>query len=319
MTRLYWLLLALAICLPAAVPADAAGLPVAKKSIVIKTRAIDVSIQYPQTGNRAIDAALLAYARHAVDEFKGSAADKQADENAYTLETTYAVERNDGQMFAVIFTEYTYTGGAHPSSDYTTLDFLLPDGAQIFLPEIVDGSRGISRISSLAIASLTRTIGTGPDALSGKDTITAGAGPLADNFKHFVWLPNMLHIYFPGYQVASYAAGPQEVSLPLSALKDVIRSDWRAPAPSFDCRKAASVIEHAICADAAVARLDRQVAEVYQTKLHYAYQPADKEKLRQSQRDWVTMRNRSCAGDAAGPCLTKFYRDRLAVLNKAPT
>ncbi|MGZ5998320.1 MAG: hypothetical protein ACXWLC_02890, partial [Rhizomicrobium sp.] len=69
MTRLYWLLLALAICLPAAVPADAAGLPVVKKSIVIKTRDIDVSIQYPQTGNRAIDAALLAYARHAVDEF----------------------------------------------------------------------------------------------------------------------------------------------------------------------------------------------------------------------------------------------------------
>ena len=319
MARHWWVVLVLAFWLPFAVSANADGLPVAKKSIVIRTRDIDVSVQYPQTGNGSIDSAVLAWARQAIDEFRQSAVDKQPSESAYTMEVTYRIERNDGQMFAVVFTESAYAGGAHPSSDYATLDFLLPDGAQIFLPEIVDGSRGIARISQLAIATLNRTIGSGPDAASDTETIAGGAGPLADNFKHFVWLPNRLHIYFPPYQVASYAAGPQEVIIPLSALRDVIRPDWRAPVPSFDCRKAASVIEHAICADAGVARLDRQVAEIYQTKMHYAYQPADKQKLLQSQRAWVSLRNRTCSGDAAIPCLTRFYRDRLAVLNKNPT
>ena len=318
MARYYWAVLALAFWLPFAVPADADGLLVARKSIVIKTSDIDVSVQYPQTGNRAIDSAVLAWARQAVDAFKQSAVDKDPKEDAYTMEVTYQVERNDGQMFAVVFTQSAYAGGAHPNSDYATLDFLLPDGAQVFLPEIMDGSRGIARISQLAIATLDRTIGSGPDAASDPETIAGGARPLADNFKHFVWLPNRLHIYFPPYQVASYAAGPQDVMIPLSALRDVIRPDWRAPAPSFDCRKAASMIEHAICSDAAVARLDRQVAEIYQTKMHYAYQPADKQNLLQSQRDWVALRNHTCVGALAVPCLTKFYRDRLAVLNKDP-
>jgi uncharacterized protein YecT (DUF1311 family) len=318
MAKIIWTVLALLIWLPATVPASAAGLPVVGKSIVIKTKDIDVSVKYPQTGNPAIDAAVLAYARRSVNEFKASAVDKSPSEDAYTMQITYTIERNDSQMLALVFTKEAYSGGAHPGSDYATLNFLLPDGAQVFLPEIVDGSRGIARISSLATSILIRTIGTGTGAASDPDTIKGGAGPLADNFKDFVWLPNRLHIYFPPYQVASYAAGAQEVSIPVGALVDVIRPDWRAPSASFDCRKAASPIEHAICADAAVARLDRQVAEAYQVKLHYAINPTDQQKTRQSQRDWLSLRNRSCAGGAVGACLTKYYRDRLAVLTKYP-
>jgi hypothetical protein len=293
-----------------------AGLAVVEKSLVLKTKDLDLSIKYPQTGNKAIDAAMLDYAKHAAGEFKGYLKDKQASDSAYTLDTTYEVERNDGKMFAVVFTEYSDTGGAHPNSDYHTFDFLLPDGAQVFLPEIVDGSRGLERLSQLTIADLIKNIGTGPDAASDKDTISMGSGPYAENFRNFVWLPDKLHLYFPAYQVASYAAGPQELFLPLVPLKDVIRPDWRAPAASFDCAKAASAIEHAICADAGLARLDRQVAENYQSKLRNAYEPGDKDKLKQVQRDWLEMRNKTCGGPSPGACLTKLYRARLDVLSK---
>ena len=143
-----------------------------------------------------------------------------------------------------------------------------------------------------------------------------GTAPVADNFKDFIWLPGKLHLYFPAYQVASYAAGPQESLLPLGKLKDVIRPDWRAPAPSFDCAKAATGIEKAICANAALARLDRQVAETYQVVIRNAFEPAAQEQVRQTQRDWVAKRNKACGGGDTGSCLTKFYRDRLAALNK---
>jgi uncharacterized protein YecT (DUF1311 family) len=218
----------------------------------------------------------------------------------------------------VVFTEYSDMGGAHPNSEFATFNFLLPDGGQIFLPEIVDRSRGIKRISTLAITDLVKTLGAGSEPRSDEEWIRRGAGPLAANFKDFVWLPSKLHIYFPPYQVASHADGPQEVNIPLTALSGVIRSDWRAPSPSFDCRSAASEIEKAICADAAVARLDRQVAEAYWSKLNNASGATDQVKLKQSQRDWIARRNSGCAGATPGPCLTKFYQDRLVFLKNPP-
>ncbi len=314
-----WLALALLVPILAAPSgAEAAGLSVARKTVTVKNKAVEITVAYPVTGNTAIDATVLAYVRHAVDDFKDFSKTEQPGDGAYTLETDYAVERNDGKMFAVLFTSEMDTHGAHPSHGEDTFNFTLPDGAQVFLPEIVDGARGLTAVSRLATDTLIKTIGSGAEPASDPDTIKMGTTPIADNFKVFVLLPNRLHLYFPEYQVASYAAGPQEAFIPLAALKDFIRADWRAPAASFDCRKAVTPIEHAICADAALARLDRQVAETYEVGLKNAYEPAAQETLRQSQRDWIARRNKACGGGGIGACLTKFYRDRLAVLNKPP-
>lgn len=305
---------AAALLVPAA--ASAAGLPIASKSIVIKNKDAEISIKFPQTGNKAIDSVLSDYANHSAALFRTYKPDFANNDHQYELDTTFQIARNDGAMFAVVFTEYSDTGGAHPNSDYRTFNFLLPDGAEVFLPEIVDGQRGLNRIAKLASADLIATVGTGPDALSDKETIVGGTAPVADNFKDFVWLPNKLHLYFPPYQVASYAAGPQEATIPLAKMKDVIRPDWRAPAPSFDCAKAATGIEKAICADAVLARLDRQTAETYQVTLRNAYEPTAQAPLRQAQRDWQALRDKTCIGPAPGPCLLKLYRSRLAVLRK---
>jgi uncharacterized protein YecT (DUF1311 family) len=310
-----WVLLALALRQPLGA-ATAAGLPVAKKSVTVKNRQVEITVAYPVTGNKAIDAAILGYVHHAVDEFKGFATTEQPGDGVYTLETDYSVERNDGKMFAVLFSSEMDTHGAHPSHGEDTFNFLLPDGAQVFLPEIVDGSRGLKKVAELASADLIKNIGSGTEPASDPDTIRSGTTPIADNFKVFVLLPGKLHLFFPEYQVASYAAGPQEAFIPLAALKTVIRADWRAPAPSFDCARAATAIEHAICANAALARLDRQVAEAYQVAIRNAYEPAAQEQVRQGQRDWVAKRNKTCGTVDTGSCLTKFYRDRLAALNK---
>ncbi|MGH6737435.1 MAG: lysozyme inhibitor LprI family protein [Bradyrhizobium sp.] len=293
--------------------ASAAGLPVAQKVVVFKDKKIDASVKYPQTGNKAIDAVLADYARKSVADFKTFETDMDEQDRQYLLETGYTVQRNDGKMFAVLFTIYEDTGGAHPNSDYETFNFLLPDGAQVFLAEIVEGSRGIKRVADLAAANLMR--GRSADDFG---NVPTGTAPIAVNFKNFVWLPDRLDLFFPPYQVASYAEGPQQTTIPLSRLRDVIRRDWRAPAASFDCSKAATVIEHAICADAALARLDRQTAEAYQSALRNAYEPNAQAKLRQEQRDWLAKRNAACGGEAPAACLAKFYRDRLAELVKSP-
>ncbi|MEJ0026642.1 MAG: DUF3298 domain-containing protein [Rhizomicrobium sp.] len=307
----------LAACLAlAAGAASAAGLPLAKKTLAFRSKALDISVQYPQTGNKALDAVLADYARAQVADFKKFEPDLVAGEHPFTLDITYDVERNDRTMFGVLFTEFADTGGAHPNTDFAAFDFLLPSGEQVFLPEIVDGARGLKRVSDLAIAELVRTIG-GPDSLTTKEDIASGAGPDALSLKYFLWLPTALHIHFPPYQVAAYAAGPQEVSIPLAALKGYIRPDWRAPQPSFDCKKAATPVEHALCSDLALSRLDRDVADLYRSK-HASSDAGANDRLRQDQRDWLAARGKLCTGGALVPCLTKLYRGRLVALNKAP-
>jgi hypothetical protein len=151
----------------------------------------------------------------------------------------------------------------------------------VFLPDLI-GQDGIDRVSDIAVADLTDKLTansyTNPEwirtgALRGH-VKTSGwpltsAGPHGDNFEGFEWLPTELVLHFDPYVVASYAEGPQQVRIPLAALQDVLRPDPRAPLPSFDCVKAVSTAEIAICSDQRLAQLDRRVAEAYAARLRY--------------------------------------------------
>ncbi len=295
-------------------PAEA-GVKISKQDISLKTAAYEIELEYPRTGNPAVDAALTLFVRQRIAEYKSDSADHQKDENPYSFDVSYSVERNDVHVFAVLFSESSYTGGAHPNGFFYSLNFLMPDGAQVFLPEVLDGKRGLARLSQYAIADLKKQM-DGPDSMSDDDWLKRGAGPPATNFAVFILQPDYIDIQFPPYQVAAYAAGPQEVKVPLGFLKGFIRKDWRAPQPSFSCAKAATPIEHAVCADASLARMDRQAAEYYAEHLANAYQKGEADKWRQSQRAWVASRDAACGVSAPSDCLKNSYAARLAVLRK---
>jgi len=289
-----------------------AAVKVDKQTITLKTRDYEIDIAYPRSGVPAVDSVVKRFVNERLSEYKTS--DHDNSERAYAFELSYSVERNDAQVFAVLFSEYSDTGGAHPNSFFYALNFQMPDGAQVFLPEVVDGQRGIARISRYAIANLHQQM-DGPDSMSDDDWLKRGAGPLATNFDIFILKPDAIDIHFPAYQVAAYAAGPQEVTVPLAYLKGFIRKDWRAPEPSFACSKATTAIERTICADAGLARMDRQAAELYAEHLANAYEKVEREKWQRTQRDWLAKRNSSC-GDASRACLKESYAARLLALRK---
>ena len=164
-SRLVPALLALFLCMPAGV--SAAALPVVKKELTVTSRHTRISVAYPQTGNRAIDAALAAYAR---DSLTGGG------DGALETLVVYDIPRNDEQMFAVTFSIGVNLGGAHPQPALETFNFLRPEGTRIFLSDIVDGQRGIALVSSLAIADLTRGLVADGDPVDAH-WISMGAGP----------------------------------------------------------------------------------------------------------------------------------------------
>ena len=86
----------------------------------------------------------------------------------------------------------------------------------------------------------------------------------------------------------------------------------------FDCAKARSLTERAICADAELSRLDAQLAQTYRDAL----QANDKDHIQgnrrgliREQKNWLTYVRDVCA-DAA--CLRAAYQARIELLQKHP-
>lgn len=89
-------------------------------------------------------------------------------------------------------------------------------------------------------------------------------------------------------------------------------------AQSFDCGKAQTAIEKAICASPILVAQDTALAASYrQALIDLGGDPAKLSDLRQQQRRWLADRNKSCvAPDPVGlaKCLTTAYQTRLAAL-----
>lgn len=82
--------------------------------------------------------------------------------------------------------------------------------------------------------------------------------------------------------------------------------------PSFDCARAGTQTEFAICDDATLADLDATLARLYADRI--AQDPASQNMLRAEQQAWLASRD-SCGGSP--PCLEASMRFRLAQLSAA--
>jgi uncharacterized protein YecT (DUF1311 family) len=290
----------------------AVALEATEKKIDDKSAVHELTLAYPQFGVPAIDAELESFAREKADEFKAYLAERGEQDQPYSAQLEYTIARNDDQVLAILFSYSHYLGGAHPNMNQYGYNYVMPAGSRVYLPELFT-KEGFKRVSELAIADLKPRL-TGPDGMSDVSQIELGAGPYADNFEAFVLGKDELAIYFDAYQVAAYAAGPQEVHIPLAKLDGMMRPDPLAAMASFDCAKAKSVTEKAICADAEVARLDRRVADAYAWRLAWA-QEDEKAGIKTTQRQWLTARDAACsAADNLSGCLIEQYSTRLKVL-----
>jgi uncharacterized protein len=83
-------------------------------------------------------------------------------------------------------------------------------------------------------------------------------------------------------------------------------ADGGARAASFDCAKAATPSEVAICGDPTLSALDSQLGAAY--ALRVAADPG----LRPLERGWILVRNAGCGKDA--DCLTRMTRTQVAWL-----
>lgn len=85
-----------------------------------------------------------------------------------------------------------------------------------------------------------------------------------------------------------------------------------AQAASFDCTKAQSKVEHIICDNPEISKLDDELATSYKAALRDHAQAG---KIKQAQKQW--MKERNICVDAG--CLNSVYRDRIGKLTGTPS
>lgn len=193
-----------------------------------------IKARYPQAVGAARDARLAKMNREllkmvtsGVTEFRGyfKTYEKPMGSMGSYYESEYVVTLATNDLVSVAFGISTYgEGAAHPNHHTVTFNYDLRTGKELKLADLFKpNSDYLKVVSDYAIKDLIEQIrgemsGDDPDT----DWIREGAGPKEENYKSWNLSPKGLEINFDPYQVASYAAGPHEVVIPLSALKDVI-------------------------------------------------------------------------------------------------
>ena len=148
----------------------------------------------------------------------------------------YSIINKTSDLISIKFlTEVYYAGAAHPSHAIWGLNYSLTSGKAINPGDLFKkDSNYLSVLSDYSIKELSKKakengkeLGYEPDY----NWIKEGASPKEENFVYFNMTEKDLIIHFNEYQVDCYAAGPKDVIIPYSALKDII--DPAGPAWCF--------------------------------------------------------------------------------------
>jgi peptidoglycan-N-acetylglucosamine deacetylase len=181
------------------------------RSETIKENAATYTIdaKYPQFGIPAIDGKIKERIELAIAQFKQDTADGppvpdsavQQYEFASTFDSTYV----GADIVSARMITSTYMGGAHPMSIVNGVNFDRNTGREL-TPRDAYEMVGLSlgEIATKAKAELQAKLG-------GDIIAPEGADPSINNYSTFVIDANSVTFIFQVYQVAPYAAGPQEI------------------------------------------------------------------------------------------------------------
>lgn len=208
--------LALFVCALVLAPDQGRATGVENKEITINAKNLVVSLQYPVLGVASIDADIQDWAAHTADSFQAEVSEVAA-EQACEMKGTYRLVRATENIVSIIWDVWNFTGGAHGNLDIVTFVYDLRAGRALDLQDLFADEEGaLNLLSRLSGEKLKESLGDMAD----EAMIKNGTTPDLDNFACVVPTPEGVRVYFQPYQVAPWAAGPQEVNISLADLKD---------------------------------------------------------------------------------------------------
>lgn len=137
-----------------------------------------------------------------------------------SFDSDYIVVHSANSIVSIDLPINTYfEGAAHGNHNSLVFNYDLYSGQMLTLGDLFKSNSNYGElISDYSIKALTKKLGSDAD----RDWIRQGAAPTGENYKNWNISRTGLKVTFDPYQVASYAAGPHEVIVPWSILKNVI-------------------------------------------------------------------------------------------------
>jgi len=151
--------------------------------------------------------------------------DLPAETQSSTLDIGYQIHFATADLISVEFREGEYSrGAAHGNSVTVVLNYDVKNGRKIALADLFNPKTNyLGVLSNYSKKELKDKLTK--DEMFDEDMVKSGTEPTADNYAAWTITRRGLYITFDPYQVAAYAAGPQSVLVPYSALKDIIKPD----------------------------------------------------------------------------------------------
>jgi hypothetical protein len=226
---------------PSKTTATISSFSVRSHTIVEKTKEYDVDVSYPEflpsTVAHDANSFLASLFKKRVDDFKKESIASLKDAPKELLErgvvayydVSFTEEASTTRYSSIIVaSEYYAVGSAHPGHSIDTFIFDKKARRLVAPSELfVASSSYLELLSKLSRADFdARNTKSDADHII-IDTSSANTGfePTKENFSKVLPLQDGLMIYFNEYQIAPYAAGPQQAVIPYSTLKDIINPD----------------------------------------------------------------------------------------------
>jgi hypothetical protein len=205
------------------------------KQITDNTKPFVIKITYPYvTGldgfnEKVMDAVNKELSNFKTNSLENDAAVKQVDPvsyakfpREYTLDISYTKGQINENIASVILNVYNFEGGAHGASYFVPINYNVKDKKEIALADLFESQPDyLQKISDYCTKNLTEQMTkSGAIDMSNTEWLKEGAGPKAENFQFFLINPSpnsgqaTITFYFPQYQVAAYAAGDFQVTMP---------------------------------------------------------------------------------------------------------
>jgi hypothetical protein len=197
----------------------------------------EIAAQYPQLagGNNPnfekFNQVTRASITKEVTEFRKEMTPEQGEEEprpegsmGSSLNVSYNVALAQDDLMSVAFEVGTYyQGAAHPNSYTEVLNYDLKNGKLLKLSDLFKpDAKFIQAIATYCIGDLKKQAN---DKGLTNEEIEKGAAASPKNYQSWTITRRGLGINFDSYQVGPYAAGPQFVLVPYSALKDLINPE----------------------------------------------------------------------------------------------
>ncbi|MDE5833724.1 MAG: DUF3298 and DUF4163 domain-containing protein [Desulfovibrio sp.] len=177
-------------------------------------------LNYPVFKNGKVNSAILAFVKEMAADFEEDIRIEAGEEKPSSYEMweshgSYVLEYANPDVVTVVFSIYSYSGGAHGMLLLRCLNFNLQTGEEFAFDTIFgDPEKALGILSELSITRLRAELGDEAD----EDMISYGASPEKSNFNNLILRHDGVAVQFQPYQVAPWAAGPQTVQIDLKEL-----------------------------------------------------------------------------------------------------